>query len=186
MTAWWQPPAGSASSPPSDWCLLPAVADEPIPPEVPARIALAVVWARKRRPLRAPLGILVIEHGRVTLLDQETAVQFDATLGELVVSRDGKWKVRLEADDETVYVSGLAVQEARTPATRELIERHNAVAVAPKPPSLSDQQWRRTLTGQHWATTATDVRSQKVVWQAALIGVFELAGATLTLGDPAA
>lgn len=77
--------------------LLAAVSDEPIPPDPPGRIAVAVVWARKRRPLKAPLGILVLEHGRVTLLDQESAVRFDAALSELVASQDGKWKIRLEA-----------------------------------------------------------------------------------------
>ena len=73
--------------------------DERTPPEGSQRVALAVVWARKRRPLRAPLGILVLERGRVRLLDQESAVQFDAPLSHLSVFRDGRWKVRLEAGD---------------------------------------------------------------------------------------
>lgn len=157
-------------------------------PGVPGRIAVGVVWARQRRPLRAPLGILVLDRGRVTLLDQESAVAFEAAPSELVVFRDGKWKVRLEANHERVYVSGLAVQEARKEATRGLIERHNAVLVAPKPPSLSDKQWRRTLTSSYWASAPTDIRTQKVVWQATLIAVLRVAGATVPPahldGDP--
>lgn len=152
---------------------------------MPGRIAVGVVWARNRRPLRVPLGALVLEHERVTLLDQEHTAQFDAALSELVVSRDGKWRVRLEAHHGTVYVSGLAVQEARRETTREFLERHDAVLVAPRPASISEKQWRGTLTSRHWASVPTDVRSQKVVWQATLIALLDVAGATVAPVDRA-
>ncbi len=159
---------------------LPVVTAEEIAPDVPARIAVAVVWARKRRPLRAPLGILVLAPGRVTLLDQESAVVLDAAPSELVASRDGKWRVCLTTKHDTVYVSGVAVQEARKEATRGLIERHNAVLVPPKPPSLSDKQWQSVVTSSQWASAPTDIRTQKVVWQATLISALSVAGVTVT------
>lgn len=158
--------------------------DERIPPDIPGRIAVAVVWARKRRPLRMPLGILVLDQGRLELLDQEDTVQLYSPVSELAVSPDGRWRVRLQQGDDAVYVSGLAVQEARTARTRNLIDRHNARLVAPKPAALSDRQWQRTLSSRYLASMPTDVRSQKVVWQATLIALLATAGARATPPGP--
>ena len=147
-----------------------------MPLELRERIVVAVVWARKPRALRFPLGFLVIEQAHVQLLDGEGAVQLDVAASELVASLEGKWKLRLQAGEETFFVSGLAVQEARKKSTRELIERHGARLVAPKPQSISDRHWNRTLTSQDHMAAPLDVRLQKIAWRAALLGLLVAAG----------
>ena len=147
---------------------------EPLP-----RVAVAITWSRKRRPLRAPLGILVIDSGRVSVLDRDGDRAFGAAVGDLVAAADGRQKLRLQAAEDVVYVAGLAVQEARSPATRDLIDRHRAQLVAPRPPSISEASWKRTLGASTLGGSPADVRVQKIVWQATLLAGLEMAGAAV-------
>lgn len=140
-------------------------------------ISVAVTWAPKRRPLRAPLGILEIGPDQVRLLDGDGSVLLEIAPRDLTVSLDGKWKLCLNAADHAFYIAGLAVQEARNASTREIIERHQALVVPPKPESLSDGRWRSTVTSTTWTGALADVRVQKLAWRTALIALFRAVGA---------
>ena len=158
--------------------------DHPAPDEAsaagatPIRVALCVTWTRKRRALTMRFGVLELEPPMVALFDRDGTLQFRVAGPDLRVAPIGKTKVSLTPPNgEVRYVTGFTAQEANRRPAREMIARHQAIAIRPPSGRLSLSDWKRVAGDSNPWTAGTSLLTQRIAWQPKILAALWECGA---------
>jgi hypothetical protein len=134
--------------------------------EQDGRLAGLVV-ERERRLAPARLWVLELHDGEVALHDEDATER--AAIGEVRTDRQGSNGFRLQLEGRVHLLHGFHPRNAREAAAAEpLAERHRALRLVPRPPEMTDRQYRR-ITGNR--------RAQQLLWRELWLAALAQAGA---------
>jgi hypothetical protein len=145
---------------------------EPLPESLEGRLA-SLVWIMPRgSSIFGRVGILELEHSRVSLRDKSGRSLFSVPVAT-VEARPRRRRLsaypyyfQIHAADRWWYLAGYGQTKFRRRSTRELQERYGLRALVPQPANMSQDDYRRI---------ATNPAKHQVLWAICWVQTLNLA-----------
>ncbi|MGA3183390.1 MAG: hypothetical protein ABSE52_02165 [Candidatus Dormibacteria bacterium] len=142
------------------------------------RLALVVMWSRRRHPLGLRFGVLIIDGRSVRLSDRDGAILMDLAGPDVLVTTLGRLRLGLSsAGAKPLYVEGPYAQLTRNRRARELMEANDARVVPPRTYPMSDRAWGRLTRGTSPYAAPFNRMSQALIWRNVMLQHLWNAGA---------
>jgi hypothetical protein len=137
---------------------------------LPERLAVVVMWSRKRRAVFGRFAVLSFTGPIISLRDRDGDQLFEVTGPDLRVRTPGRRKLELTPTaGPPFYIEGPYAQLARNKGARRLMEAYQAVVAPPRIVPMKDRQWASLTRSTSPHTIGFNRMTQAVIWRRVLL-----------------